>query len=106
MCSFIGSKYEINNTKLPQLRMKRVFGLNSTQIESIVEVRLVKDDFNKITDSPDKWRVLRDIYLTKLRTSYMEKIYRRVLVVECKKIINSADELKEKYLVLRMNNKN
>lgn len=34
--------------------MKRVFGLNSTQIESIVEVRLVKDDFNKITDSPDK----------------------------------------------------
>lgn len=35
----------------------------------------------------------------------MEKSYRRVLVDECKKIINSADELKEKYLVLRMNKK-
>lgn len=66
--------------------MKRVFGLNSTQIESIVEVRLVKDDFNKITDSSDKWS-FKVIFLTKLRTAYMEKSYRRVLVDEFKRIL-------------------
>lgn len=53
MCSFIGSKYEINNTKLPQLRTKSFWAKFNTNRK--VEVRLVKDDCNKIIDSPDKY---------------------------------------------------
>lgn len=34
-------------------------------IESIVELRLVKDDSNKTTYSLDRWKALKDVYLTK-----------------------------------------
>lgn len=34
-------------------------------IESKVELRLVKDDTNKTIDSPDTWKALKDVYLTK-----------------------------------------